>query len=152
MTFEEVIIKQKKLAEKISEIDFSEFSCQQAHAYLTGRLWSQGAAKDVNDTLLPIYSEGYKQLYRKTTDTWDLHVTGDLIRSISLVNTPSKNSCALVIKPIQNGKYNTQEYSKTLEERSGQTIFQLSKKEHEQVVSDTIQEIGRQLKEIIKTV
>lgn len=141
----------KRLVRNIenSPKDYTLLATKYAEGIFKQRVFNASGAKDINGAIVAQYSEGYRKYNKwgkkKTTSNWDLHAEGDLRDNIKVVTTTPKKKTVLMFTSEKEIKK-----ANGLEERSGKTIFEISKKEREEILNYIAKTMLRDIKKIVK--
>lgn len=146
MKFENLDDALRRLAEKIekSPKDYTFLATEFAEGIFKARVFGYGA-KDINGATLPTYSRQYAEQKGKRASTWDLQDSLALRDSIQIDRKQKGKRTVLMFNDDEQIKK-----AEGLEKRSGQTIFEISPKERQQILDDIKKEMLRDIKKIIK--
>ena len=128
-----------------SKKDYPLYAMNFAKKLFEDRIFTFRGAEDITGAKLPSYNPGYKKKKGKRASTWDLQDTGDLRDSIQIDNIkPGKH-----IQLMFNDNDELEKADK-IEERTGQTIFEISDKEKKAILKYVADEMLRDIRKIIK--
>jgi len=128
-----------------SKKDYPLYAMDFAKKLFEDRIFTFRGAEDVTGAKLPSYTPYYKKKKKKRATTWDLHGTGDLRDSIQIDNIKPGRHVQLMFN--DNDEI---EKANKIEQRTGQTIFEISKKEEKVILKYVADEMLRDIRRIIK--
>ena len=126
-----------------SKKDYTLLATEFAEGIFKARVFGYGA-KDINGAALPVYSKKYAADKGKRASTWDLQDSLALRESIQIDTKQKGKRTVLMFNDDKQIKK-----ADGLEKRSGQTIFEISPKERQQILDDIKREMLTDIRKII---